>query len=98
MAPKLPGRVQAPQTVECEMPRFYMHLHECGTTVEDPEGQDYVDLDAAIRFAEKTARGIMSAEVIEGRLCLSCRIVIVGEAGDEVGSVPFRQALVVSGL
>ena len=80
------------------MPRFYMHLHECGTTVVDPEGQDHASLDAAIRLAEKTARGIMSAEMMEGRLCLSCRIVIVGEAGEEVASVPFRQALIVSGL
>ena len=80
------------------MPRFYFHLHECGTVTEDEEGRPLADLAAARAIARAEARQVMSAEVGEGRLCLSCVVIIADEAGVEVGRMPFREALAVTGL
>ncbi len=80
------------------MRRFYFHLHECGTVTEDDEGRLLADLAAARAVALAAARQVMSAEVGEGRLCLSCFLVIEDEGHAEVGRLPFREALVVTGL
>lgn len=79
------------------MQRFYFHLHECGTVTEDEEGRLLADLATARAVAVEEARQVMRAEVGEGRLCLSCVLVIEDERHAEVGRVPFCEAIVVSG-
>jgi hypothetical protein len=78
--------------------RVFLHLHECGVVISDHEGADVADLDTALASATKAAREIMGAEVAEGRLCLSCCIVIEDENASEIGRVPFHDALAVKGL
>ena len=56
------------------------------------------DLAAARAVALLEARQLMSAEVSAGRLCLGCCIVIADEDNADVGRLPFRVALVVTGL
>ena len=80
------------------MSLFYFHLHECGDVIADPEGIDLPDLDAVRRKAVKEARQVMSSEVQEGRLCLGCCIVVEDAGRVEILRLPFRDALVVSGL
>lgn len=80
------------------MDRFFLHLHECGTLVEDEEGRDLPDAAAARDAAIKEARHVMSDEVLHGRLCLSCCIVIEDAEHVEIGRVPFKDAVVLSGL
>nr|WP_162875639.1 hypothetical protein [Sphingomonas crusticola] len=46
----------------------------------------------------KFARSIMAAEVVEGRLCLGCHIVVRGENRDVLLQVPFRQAVHLAGI
>lgn len=80
------------------MTRFYFNLHECGRFTPDHEGVVLESLAAARERAIAEARAIMSAEVAEGRLCLSCNIEVLVEGGRRALNVPFVEALVVSGV
>ncbi len=80
------------------MPRYFFDLHECGEVVVDAEGCDARDPRAARELAMKSARSIMMAEVADGRLCLSCHIVIRDENRIAILEVPFREAIQLSGL
>jgi hypothetical protein len=79
------------------MARYFFHLHECGALIRDEEGVELPEnnlRDAAIR----AARSVMSAEVLAGRLCLSCRIEVTDKDQRLVVAVPFTEALQVAGL
>jgi uncharacterized protein DUF6894 len=80
------------------MPRYYFDLHECGEIVEDAEGYEVDDAGAAREIAMKSARAIMMAEVADGRLCLSCHIVVRDANRAAILEVPFRDAIQLSGL
>ena len=78
--------------------RYFFNLHECGTITRDHDGQEFDDLAAVREAAIRTARGIMAAEIESGRLCLLCHIEIQDRDGTTVMILPFRQAVVVTGL
>lgn len=80
------------------MPRYYLHLHECGTILRDEKGSDYGNLEEARLVAIDAARDVMSHEVKQGALCLSCCIVVEDAEREVVLRVPFRDAIVLSGL
>jgi len=80
------------------MPRYFFRLSECGTVLEDREGAELPDTTAALHRATIEARSIMAAEVASGKLCLSCRIEICDNDGEQVAVVPFRDVLSISGL
>ena len=61
------------------------------------EGKDLPDREAIRECAIAAARSIMCAEVEQGRLCLACSIEVVGADGEPVMSVPFREAIIVTG-
>lgn len=79
------------------MTRFHFHLHECGTVLEDEDGAELLNVEAARARAVSEAREIMSSEVRQGALCLGCCIVVTDTAGAEVLRVPFREAVVITG-
>jgi hypothetical protein len=78
--------------------RYFFHLHECGVLIADDEGQELDDAQAARRQAVLEARHVMAAEVQAGRLCLSCRIEVVDAADRAVLTLPFKEALELTGL
>lgn len=80
------------------MARYFFHLHECGRGTLDEEGTELVGVEEARQRAIHQARSIMSAELLEGRLCLSCHIDVVDGRGQRVVKVPFKEALTLSGL
>ena len=80
------------------MPRFFLHLHECGTLIDDEDGVVLADLADARSRAVLEARTVMSSEVREGRLCLSCYILVETERHEEVYRLPFHEALTITGL
>ena len=61
-------------------------------------GTERESLEDALLVAVASAREVMCAEVQNGRLCPSCCIVIEDAGGVEVGRVPFRDTLTISGL
>ena len=58
------------------MPRFYFHVCNGAGFVEDEEGLDLTDLEAARAEAARSARSIMAADVQRGMLDLSSFIEI----------------------
>ena len=61
------------------------------------EGSEVSDLTAARSKAIREARGIMCAEVAEGRLCLGCRVEVADAQGSVVLTVPFSEAITITG-
>ena len=80
------------------MPRYFFDLHECGEVVEDAEGCEAGDAEAARAMAITCARSIMMSEVADGRLCLSCHIVVRNERREPILEVPFREAIALTGV
>jgi hypothetical protein len=80
------------------MARYHFHLHECGTVITDDEGLDKPDLESVRFEALMSAGEIMSNEVKKGKLCLSCHIEVEDEAGQVVLTLPFKEAVQVSGV
>lgn len=80
------------------MARFFFHLHECGVITEDPEGLERDDLESVRVEAVRAAREVMCAEVNGGKLCLDCCIDVVDGRGKPVLTLPFKEALAITGL
>jgi len=80
------------------MPLFYFNLHECGSTVEDEEGRVCESVAEARDKALGDARGIMASEVMEGKLCLACRLDVLDEGHALVLELPFADAVDIEGL
>jgi len=74
---------------------YYFTLCD-GVRVEDEEGQELPDDDAARAEALRSARSIMADAVWDGRLPLDESIEIVA-GGKVIGVVAFRDAITLSG-
>lgn len=80
------------------MIKYFFHVDACGYETRDSAGTPLVDMASAMQTAMRLAWKVMAAEVAEGRLCLSCRVVIEnGDTGDRT-IVPFRDTLRLSGI
>lgn len=79
------------------MARFFFDLHECGAVYPDEDGQNLTDAAQARSIAIQAARDLMSEEVRRGSVCLACYIVISDAQRHEVMTVPFREALTITG-
>jgi hypothetical protein len=66
---------------------FYLDLIEGDQRVEDPEGQDFRSVEAAIAEARLSAREIVAYDLREGRPLGLHRLF---EVRDEVGAVAAR--------
>jgi hypothetical protein len=80
------------------MQRYFLHLHECETVLEDVEGHECATLQEATRMAVVAARDIMAGELRAGQLCLTSFILIADSLSNEVGRVSFRDVVLISGL
>jgi len=80
------------------MPRYFLHLHECGTILEDLEGQECTSLDHARDVAVENARDIMIGEMRAGRLCLGCYISIATASAEEVARIRFSEAVTLTSV
>ncbi len=80
------------------MPHFFLTLDECGNVAEDLEGVESENLAEARTHAVEAARDVMSHEVKQGRLCLSCKIEIKDATGAVVMVVPFKEAVALTGV
>ena len=79
------------------MPRFYFHIIEGERRLEDEDGDELSNLDAAIEQAEQIIREILEEE--EARVDVgSIRIEITEEAGEVLAEVDFEDRLTGNGL
>ena len=76
------------------MPTYQLKFHECDGSVSDAGTLvDAADLASARDAAIMRAREIMAAEIMRGRLCLSCWIVISDERGDNQDTLQFGETI-----
>lgn len=80
------------------MPLYFLDLVECGALIEDEEGETHASLDDAKRAALKAVRDVMCNEVAGGQLSLACRLDVFDDERKLVYSLPFKDALTVTGL
>jgi hypothetical protein len=75
------------------MPRYYLHVCNGTGFVQDEEGQDLPNLDAARLVAMRSARSIMASDVQRGMLDLSSFIEVEDEDGKLVLTLGFQEAV-----
>jgi PAS domain-containing protein len=75
------------------MPRFFLDvLHGCEVR-EDPEGQHFPDLDAALAEAIASARDLVAHAILRNEDLSSRSFLIRNENEQRVATVPFRATL-----
>jgi hypothetical protein len=75
------------------MARFYFHLQDGGDLVEDADGTELADVDAARQEAILAARDVLSDAIRAGRPKVPEAFVIADEAGRKLDVVPFSAVL-----
>lgn len=76
------------------MPVFYFHVRSEGSVLQDDEGIDLPDRDAAGTEAAASARDIVAERVKSGKpFGLDDVFEITDESGQLVLTVPFREAV-----
>lgn len=78
------------------MPRFYFNVVDGVGTATDEEGLELHGMAAVRSLAVQGARDIMASEVRLGSIDLTWRIVVTDEAGGQVLSMPFSEAVTVT--
>ena len=79
------------------MRRFFFHVVDGTGTALDENGLDLGDVRAARDVAVAGARDILAAEIRDGRIDLSWRIEVADGGGEVVLSLPFSDAVSVTG-
>ena len=76
------------------MPRFYRHIRQGGRLIHDSEGVERPDLDAARAEALDGVRDLLAEDIRLGKDdWLDDAVVITDEAGRELMTIPFIEAL-----
>jgi hypothetical protein len=72
--------------------RYFIHIVSDTERIEDPEGAEFVDVEAATSEAVQSARDLMARELMEGRpVPLGWRVEVAAGDGTVVLAVPFAQ-------
>jgi hypothetical protein len=80
------------------MERFHFHIRRAALVVDDPEGVEMPGLAAAHQEAVASIRSILADELLSGSIDLSGCVVITDEADSPVLTVPFAEAVEVTGV
>jgi len=75
------------------MPRFFFHTRDHNEFVEDLEGADFPDINAARRDAQAAAREMMAELLLRNDVVDGRRFEIANSDGDILEAVPFRSAM-----
>ena len=75
------------------MTRFFFHIRDGSVFIEDPDGTELDDLDAARDEALASARDLVAARVKAGLVVDGRHFEITNEAGEILADVPLTSAL-----
>jgi hypothetical protein len=75
------------------VPRFFFHIRGGEIECDDEEGLDLPGEGAARYEAVRSARDLLAAAVLEGRLPLQESIVVTDDGGGTITSVTFGEAV-----
>jgi hypothetical protein len=78
------------------MPRFYFHIVDGTDFIEDPDGSELADLDAARAEALHSARHLLADKVRAGEVVDGARFEIRNSDGLLLATVMFRDAIRLS--
>ncbi len=78
------------------MPRYFFHLHDDLTAI-DEEGAVLPNIDAARAHAITNIRDLICEEVRQGRINLSHRVEVADAAGRPVLTVHYSEAVQLQG-
>jgi hypothetical protein len=74
------------------MPRFFFHIYD-DAVVRDEEGIELADRRAAEQAAIAGARALICDQVMKGRIALGHRIEVEDQAGAQVATISFADAV-----
>ena len=77
------------------MPRFYFHVCDGTGFIEDEEGRELADFEAARAEAIKGARSIMADDLQRGQLDLSSFIEVEDDAHELLLTLTFAEAVAI---
>jgi len=75
------------------MTTFYFHLRHSDGLVEDPDGSELADLEAAIEEAKAGVRALVAESIRENKLLQPTTIEITDDKGNVLDTVTFREVL-----
>ena len=75
------------------MPRYFFHVSLEDTLIEDPDGQELPDPDAAWERARQAARALMRSELGRPVNWLACHFEVADAAGNTVLEFPIAEAV-----
>ncbi|SDA13731.1 hypothetical protein SAMN02799622_01046 [Methylobacterium sp. UNC378MF] len=75
------------------MPRFYLHIRHGQWRVEDLDGSDLPDLDAARSEAERSARALLEIQRVDGAVLAGQSFEIADASGQVLAVVPLKDVL-----
>ena len=75
------------------MQLFFLDILTGSQVLEDPDGQDFLDLDAAITEAAASARDLVAYGITQNQDVSDRSFLIRDENEQTVATVPFRDAL-----
>ena len=78
------------------MPRYFFHIVDGDEIIEDCEGTELPDLEAAVLDALHSARHLLADRIRRGELANGQRFEVRDEAGELVAIVPFQDAIRLS--
>lgn len=73
--------------------RFFFHLRNGSLLIEDPDGTELPDLEAAIIDAQVSARHLLADKLRAGAMLDGQRFEITDEAGRILAVLPLRDVL-----
>ena len=75
------------------MSHFYLHIRDGQWLVEDLDGADLPDLDAARTEAERSARALLEIQRVDGAVLAGQAFEIADASGQVLAVVPLRDVL-----
>lgn len=75
------------------MPRFFLHIRDGDSLIEDPDGSVFPDIEAARAEALASARDILAGHLKAGRILNGQCIEIVDELGILHDTVQMKDAI-----
>lgn len=75
------------------MARYFMHLRDGTEQILDPEGLEFLTIEAVRKAVLVSARDLMTGDIREGVIDLRFRIDVEDEGGDIVYTLPFKHAV-----
>ena len=75
------------------MPRCFLHIDDGTQRIEDEEGSELLDLDAAREEARSAARQLWASAILAGHDIEAHRFVITDNDGRVLETVPTDEAL-----